>query len=173
MHDEFNSWIGLGSAVFALLNQRKIRSSPVSVILITSYLIGAAILHVSIPAMFTLQVGSQKYTSAELRRAVYPDVWAMLQCAPLPMSRPLLTPNTPSQFQSPDNRRTRPLQRRVQHAALRRAPVTKKRRQPGFQPRRRHDVRPAAVRGGQQHHQRQRNILQRVVRRTQRLEDRE
>ncbi|KAL1701707.1 hypothetical protein EV121DRAFT_294015 [Schizophyllum commune] len=85
MHDEFNSWIGLGSAVFALLNQHKIRSSPVSVTLITSYLIGAAILHVSIPAMFTLQVGSQQYTSAELRQAVYPDVWAMLHSRALTM----------------------------------------------------------------------------------------
>ncbi|KAL1669085.1 hypothetical protein GGF50DRAFT_45125 [Schizophyllum commune] len=74
MHDEFNSWIGLGSALMTLYGQSRIRSTIGSISLITSYLVNAAILHVTIPAMFSLQVGTQLQPAEVTSLAAYPRV---------------------------------------------------------------------------------------------------
>ncbi|KAL1705026.1 hypothetical protein EV121DRAFT_204460 [Schizophyllum commune] len=74
MHDEFNSWIGLGSALMTLYGQSRIRSTIGSISLITSYLVNAAILHVTIPAMFSLQVGTQLQPAEVISLAAYPRI---------------------------------------------------------------------------------------------------
>ncbi|KAI5897741.1 uncharacterized protein SCHCODRAFT_02528332 [Schizophyllum commune H4-8] len=74
MHDEYNSWIGLGSALMTLYGQSRIRSTIGSISLITSYLVNAAILHVTIPAMFSLQVGTQTHAAEVTSLAAYPRI---------------------------------------------------------------------------------------------------
>ncbi|KAL1748898.1 hypothetical protein HDZ31DRAFT_79273 [Schizophyllum fasciatum] len=78
MHDEYNSWIGLGSALMSLYGQVKLRSALVPVILIASYLIEAAILHVTIPAMFSLQVGTKESITDRTVWPAYPNAYHML-----------------------------------------------------------------------------------------------
>lgn len=95
MHDEFNSWIGLGSALMTLYGQSRIRSTIGSISLITSYLVNAAILHVTIPAMFSLQVGTQLQPAEVTSLAAYPRVDHMFRYAfPLPR-RPLFDDSFP------------------------------------------------------------------------------
>ena len=79
MHDEFNSWIGLGSALMTLYGQSRIRSTIGSISLITSYLVNAAILHVTIPAMFSLQVGTQLQPAEVTSLAADPRVDHMFE----------------------------------------------------------------------------------------------
>ncbi|KAL1677675.1 hypothetical protein EV122DRAFT_290939 [Schizophyllum commune] len=74
MHDEYNSWIGLGSALMTLYGQTRIRSAVGSISCITSYLVNAAILHVTIPAMFSLQVGTLLHSADVTSLAAYPRV---------------------------------------------------------------------------------------------------
>ena len=79
MHDEYNSWIGLGSALMTLYGQSRIRSALGSIACIASYLVNAAILHVTIPAMFTLQVGTYPHPADVSSIAAYPHVSGLLQ----------------------------------------------------------------------------------------------
>lgn len=53
-HDEYSSWLGLGSAISSLYKQRVARSGPKSLALITIYLIGSAVLKVTTAALFQL-----------------------------------------------------------------------------------------------------------------------
>ncbi|KAL1714875.1 hypothetical protein EV715DRAFT_208764 [Schizophyllum commune] len=78
MHDEYNSWIGLGSALMTLYGQSRIRSALGSIACIASYLVNAAILHVTIPAMFTLQVGTYPHPADVSSIAAYPHVSGLL-----------------------------------------------------------------------------------------------
>ncbi|KAI5897704.1 uncharacterized protein SCHCODRAFT_02662674 [Schizophyllum commune H4-8] len=78
MHDEYNSWIGLGSALMTLYGQSRIRSALGSIACIASYLVNAAILHVTIPAMFTLQVGTYPHPADVSSIAAYPHVNGLL-----------------------------------------------------------------------------------------------
>ncbi|KAI5835885.1 hypothetical protein K523DRAFT_367948 [Schizophyllum commune Tattone D] len=78
MHDEYNSWIGLGSALMTLYGQSRIRSALGSIACIASYLVNAAVLHVTIPAMFTLQVGTYPHPADVSSIAAYPHVNGLL-----------------------------------------------------------------------------------------------
>jgi hypothetical protein len=55
-HDESTAWTGLGSALLVLWRQTRIAASVLGTLLITVYLIGIAVLHVSTPSLFGLQV---------------------------------------------------------------------------------------------------------------------
>ncbi|KAL1748728.1 hypothetical protein HDZ31DRAFT_60176, partial [Schizophyllum fasciatum] len=79
MHDEFNSWIGIGSALFALCGQRAIRSALPWVLCIAGYLVNVTVLHTTIPAMFSLQVGNLYHPDNVTTQMAYPDVHKMLQ----------------------------------------------------------------------------------------------
>lgn len=79
MHDEYNAWIGVGSALFSLYGQTRIRSALPSVTCISIYLVSAAILHVSIPAMFTLQITTLYHPHSMDAVQAYPNVYDMLQ----------------------------------------------------------------------------------------------
>ncbi|KAL1733725.1 hypothetical protein EV714DRAFT_203825, partial [Schizophyllum commune] len=78
IHDEYNSWIGLGSAFITLWGQRSRRSALRWVMFTTIYLGGIDILHVSIPAMFTLQVGTAHRNSTVVGELAYSDVRDLL-----------------------------------------------------------------------------------------------
>ncbi|KAL1745414.1 hypothetical protein HDZ31DRAFT_81983 [Schizophyllum fasciatum] len=78
MHDEYNSWIGLGSACIALCNQRRIRSALGTVACIASYLINVTVLHITFPSMFTLQIASAESFVVTNVSSSYPDVYNML-----------------------------------------------------------------------------------------------
>lgn len=55
-HDESTAWSGLGSALLVLWKQTRIAASVVGTILITIYLMGISVLHVSTPSLFSLQI---------------------------------------------------------------------------------------------------------------------
>ncbi|KAL1745749.1 hypothetical protein HDZ31DRAFT_35745, partial [Schizophyllum fasciatum] len=78
MHDEYNSWIGLGSALLTLCSQRKIRSALGSIGCIACYLICATILHITIPAMLSLQVSNLDIPVPQTMALAYPDVHDIL-----------------------------------------------------------------------------------------------
>ncbi|KAL1714874.1 hypothetical protein EV715DRAFT_294740 [Schizophyllum commune] len=75
MHDEYNSWIGLGSALMTLYGQTRLRSARFPVICITRYLVEAAILHITIPAMFTLVVASRGRSQEASIIPAYPNAY--------------------------------------------------------------------------------------------------
>lgn len=56
LHDKNNAWLGLGSAVMTMWDQRKIPTALGGVGLITCYLIAVYLLHISIPAVLNAQV---------------------------------------------------------------------------------------------------------------------
>ena len=58
-HDESTAWIGLGSALLVLWKQTRIAASVVGTSLITIYLVGISVLHISTPSLFNLQVFDQ------------------------------------------------------------------------------------------------------------------
>ncbi len=54
IHDKASAWLGLGSSLFALMDQITLPSSVSHVALIGSYLAGIAVLHVTIPASMSV-----------------------------------------------------------------------------------------------------------------------
>ena len=58
-HDDSTAWTGLGSALLVLRQQKNIAASVVGTLLVTIYLIGISILHISTPSLFNLQVFEQ------------------------------------------------------------------------------------------------------------------
>jgi hypothetical protein len=58
-HDESTAWNGLGSALLALWRQTRIAATVIGILLITAYLIGISVLHISTPTIFNLQVFEQ------------------------------------------------------------------------------------------------------------------
>ncbi|KAL1682811.1 hypothetical protein EV122DRAFT_286751 [Schizophyllum commune] len=73
IHDEYNSWIGLGSAFLTLWAQRTNHGALRWVVYTTIYLGAIETLHVTIPAMFTLQVGTIHRSSTISSELAYTD----------------------------------------------------------------------------------------------------
>ncbi|KAL1705310.1 hypothetical protein EV121DRAFT_203838 [Schizophyllum commune] len=82
MHDEFKSWIGIGSALLALFGQSKIKSALPWVLCIAGYLVNVTVLHITMPAMFSLQVGNLYHPDNITTQMAYPDVYNMLHTWP-------------------------------------------------------------------------------------------
>ena len=78
MHDEYNSWIGIGSAMLALAGQRRIRSALPWVSCITAYLVCITALHSTVPSMVTVRIGEVDFEDSVTTRLAYPDVRGML-----------------------------------------------------------------------------------------------
>ncbi|KAL1728498.1 hypothetical protein EV714DRAFT_215100 [Schizophyllum commune] len=78
MHDEYNSWIGIGSAMLALAGQRRIRSALPWVSCITAYLVCITALHSTVPSMVTVKIGEVDFEDYVTTRLAYPDVKGML-----------------------------------------------------------------------------------------------
>ncbi|KAL1747090.1 hypothetical protein HDZ31DRAFT_80676 [Schizophyllum fasciatum] len=78
MHDEFNAWIGIGSAMSTLYGQCRIRSALPWVLCIAGYLINITVLHISIPSMLSLPIGDKDFIDAITTQLAYPDVDGML-----------------------------------------------------------------------------------------------
>ncbi|KAL1750888.1 hypothetical protein FB107DRAFT_294262 [Schizophyllum commune] len=78
IHDEYNSWIGIGSAMLALAGQRRIRSALPWVSCITAYLVCITALHSTVPSMVTVKVGEVDFEDYVTTRLAYPDVKGML-----------------------------------------------------------------------------------------------
>ncbi|KAJ6516946.1 hypothetical protein C8R47DRAFT_1268750 [Mycena vitilis] len=55
IHDRTAAWAGIGSAVFQLFHQTAVRGSLVGVFSVFFYLFAALLLHVTTPALFTIQ----------------------------------------------------------------------------------------------------------------------
>jgi hypothetical protein len=73
-HDESTAWIGLGSALLVLLKQTRIAASVVGVSLITIYLVGISVLHISTPSLFTLQVFELSNSTTISKRIGMPKI---------------------------------------------------------------------------------------------------
>ncbi|KAL1665464.1 hypothetical protein GGF50DRAFT_52658 [Schizophyllum commune] len=82
MHDEFKSWIGIGSALLALFGQSRIKSALPWVLCIAGYLVNVTVLHITMPAMFSLQVGNLYHPDNITTQMAYPDVYNMLHTWP-------------------------------------------------------------------------------------------
>ncbi|KAF7352143.1 hypothetical protein MVEN_01177500 [Mycena venus] len=54
-HDNVTAWIGLGSGLETLFDQIAVPSSAMSILLIVGYLLNISVLHVTIPALFSVQ----------------------------------------------------------------------------------------------------------------------
>ncbi|KAL1750894.1 hypothetical protein FB107DRAFT_223071 [Schizophyllum commune] len=78
MHDEYNSWIGIGSALYTLYGQFRIRSALPWVLCVTVYLINITVLHIVTPSMLALPVGRMSFIDHVTTRLAYPDVDGML-----------------------------------------------------------------------------------------------
>ncbi|KAL1732315.1 hypothetical protein EV714DRAFT_206955 [Schizophyllum commune] len=78
IHDEFNAWIGLGSALMTLLNQFSVKTAAKWVFCITTYLVNMSILHVTIPAMFTVKTGTIYIANSTTSRLAYPHVYDLI-----------------------------------------------------------------------------------------------
>ena len=52
IHDKASAWLGIGSAITAVVQQAKLQTAVWGVIHIALYFIGVFILHVSIPSLF-------------------------------------------------------------------------------------------------------------------------
>ncbi|KAI0089620.1 hypothetical protein BDY19DRAFT_114224 [Irpex rosettiformis] len=50
IHDKSSAWLGIGSSIFVLVDQVKIPAAISSVVYITTYLTGVAVLHITLPA---------------------------------------------------------------------------------------------------------------------------
>ncbi|KAL1691124.1 hypothetical protein GGG16DRAFT_54372 [Schizophyllum commune] len=78
MHDEYSSWIGIGSAILALAGQRRIRSALPWVSCISAYLVCITALHSTVPSMVTIKIGEVDLEDSVTTRLAYPDVKGML-----------------------------------------------------------------------------------------------
>ena len=78
IHDEFNAWIGLGSALLTLWNQLSVRTAAIWVFCIATYLVITSILHVTIPAMFTVKTGTLYTVNSTTSRLAYPHVYDLI-----------------------------------------------------------------------------------------------
>jgi hypothetical protein len=58
-HDQSTAWTGLGSALLVVWRQFRIPASVFGTLLISIYLIGISILHISTPSLFHLQIFDQ------------------------------------------------------------------------------------------------------------------
>ncbi|KAJ7894917.1 hypothetical protein B0H14DRAFT_3640700 [Mycena olivaceomarginata] len=54
-HDNATAWIGLGSGLETLFDQIAVPSSSISILLIVGYLLDVSVLHITIPALFSVQ----------------------------------------------------------------------------------------------------------------------
>ncbi|KAL1706780.1 hypothetical protein EV121DRAFT_200653 [Schizophyllum commune] len=78
MHDEYNSWIGIGSALYTLYGQFRIRSALPWVLCVTMYLINITVLHIVTPSMLSVPVGWRSAIDHVTTRLAYPDVDVLL-----------------------------------------------------------------------------------------------
>ena len=78
MHDEYNSWIGIGSALSTLYGQCRIRSALPWVLCVTVYLINITVLHIVTPSMLSVPVGWRSAIDRVTTRLAYPDVDGLL-----------------------------------------------------------------------------------------------
>ncbi|KIM72760.1 hypothetical protein PILCRDRAFT_15822 [Piloderma croceum F 1598] len=74
-HDESTAWVGLGSALLVLWKQTHIAASVVGTSLITIYLVGISVLHISTPSLFTLQVFDQPNSTMISTRIGMPKIY--------------------------------------------------------------------------------------------------
>lgn len=54
IHDKSSAWLGLGSSLQSLWYQTKLRAATWGVTLVTGYLMGIFILHITIPSLFDM-----------------------------------------------------------------------------------------------------------------------
>lgn len=73
IHDKSSAWLGLGSAVFSLMNQTKISAALSGVFFIILYLGGIAVLHVAIPASVSVITYNGLATTAHTTQLAHPD----------------------------------------------------------------------------------------------------
>ncbi|KAI5892503.1 uncharacterized protein SCHCODRAFT_02626326 [Schizophyllum commune H4-8] len=78
MHDEYNSWIGIGSALYTLYGQCRLRSALPWVLCVTVYLINITVLHIVTPSMLSLPIGRKSIIDHVATRLAYPDVDGLL-----------------------------------------------------------------------------------------------
>jgi len=62
-HDQSTAWMGLGSALLVVWRQFRIPASVFGTLLVSVYLIGIAILHISTPSLFNLQIFDKPNTT--------------------------------------------------------------------------------------------------------------
>jgi hypothetical protein len=74
-HDESTAWVGLGSALLVLWKQTHIAASVVGTSLITIYLVGISVLHISTPSLFNLQVFDQPNSTMISTRIGMPEIY--------------------------------------------------------------------------------------------------
>ena len=54
VHDQYNAWSGFGAACVALLKQYRLPVSVWSITGVTGYLLAISVLHITVPATFSL-----------------------------------------------------------------------------------------------------------------------
>jgi hypothetical protein len=76
VHDQYNAWTGFGAACMTLLKQYHLPVSVWSVVAVTIYLLCVSVLHITVPATFSLATFNKSIPGTVLlKRNVYsPDL---------------------------------------------------------------------------------------------------
>lgn len=74
VHDQYNAWTGFGAACSTLLKQYYLPASVWSVVAVTGYLLAVSVLHITVPATFSLATFNKSISGFASIKQNTPDV---------------------------------------------------------------------------------------------------